>query len=105
MIRGLEYSEDFLTHKTKKNEDEVSKYYVKDNHPSIISKEEWDMVQLEIQRRASIKHSFCTKNIFSSKLICSDCGHAYGSKVWHSTDKYKKTICKCNYKFKINISA
>ena len=23
----------------------------------------------------------------------------YGSKVWHSTDKYKKTIWQCNYKF------
>ena len=29
----------------------------------------------------------------------SDCGHLYGSKVWHSTDKYKKTIWQCNYKF------
>lgn len=58
------------------------------------------MVQLEIKRRASIKRSFCRKNIFSSRLICSDCGHAYGSKVWHSTDKYKKTIWQCNYKFK-----
>ena len=94
------FIEDFLTHKTKKNEGEVSKYYVKDNHPPIIPKEEWDMVQLEIERRAKIKYFFCSKNIFSSKLICSDCGHAYGSKVWHSTDKYKKTIWQCNYKFK-----
>lgn len=29
----------------------------------------------------------------------SDCGHLYGSKVWHSIDKYKKTIWQCNYKF------
>ena len=29
----------------------------------------------------------------------SDCGHLYESKVWHSIDKYKKTIWQCNYKF------
>ena len=29
----------------------------------------------------------------------SDCGHLYGSKVWHSTDKYRKVIWQCNYKF------
>ena len=30
----------------------------------------------------------------------ADCGYAYGSKVWDSKDKYKKTIWQCNYKFK-----
>lgn len=32
-------------------------------------------------------------------MYITDCGHLYGSKVWHSTDKYKKTIWQCNYKF------
>ena len=62
-------------------------------------KEEWDMVQLELQRRTKLRYSYSSKNCFSSKLICADCGHLYGSKVWHSTDKYKKTIWQCNYKF------
>ena len=72
---------------------------VRDSHPYIIPKEEWDMVQLELQRRAELRYSYSSKNCFSSKLICADCGHLYGSKVWHSTDKYKKTIWQCNYKF------
>lgn len=71
----------------------------KDSNPGIIPKEEWDMVQLELQRRAELRYSYSSKNCFSSKLICADCGHLYGSKVWHSTDKYKKTIWQCNYKF------
>jgi hypothetical protein len=37
---------------------------------------------------------------FASKLICGDCGNFYGSKVWHSTDKYRRVIWQCNYKFK-----
>lgn len=93
------FVEDFLTHTTKVNNGEVPKYYVRDSHPYIIPKEEWDMVQLELQRRAELRYSYSSKNCFSSKLICADCGHLYGSKVWHSTDKYKKTIWQCNYKF------
>ena len=93
------FVEDFLTHTTKVNNGEVPKYYVKDSHPGIIPKEEWDMVQLELQRRTKLRYSYSSKNCFSSKLICADCGHLYGSKVWHSTDKYKKTIWQCNYKF------
>lgn len=93
------FVEDFLTHSTKVNNGEVPKYYVKDSHPAIIPKEEWDMVQIELQRRRELRYSYSSKNCFSSKLICADCGHLYGSKVWHSTDKYRKVIWQCNYKF------
>lgn len=93
------FVEDFLTHTTKVNNGEVPKYYVRDSHPGIIPKEEWNMVQLELQRRTKLRYSYSSKNCFSSKLICADCGHLYGSKVWHSTDKYKRTIWQCNYKF------
>jgi site-specific DNA recombinase len=37
---------------------------------------------------------------FSSKIICGDCGAYYGSKVWHSTDKYRRVIWRCNGKYK-----
>lgn len=93
------FVEDFLTHSTKVNNGEVPKYYVKDSHPPIVPKEEWDMVQIELQRREELRYSYSSKNCFSSKLICADCGHLYGSKVWHSTDKYRKVIWQCNYKF------
>ena len=93
------FVEDFLTHSTKVNNGEVPKYYVKDSHPPIVPREEWDMVQIELQRREELRYSYSSKNCFSSKLICADCGHLYGSKVWHSTDKYRKVIWQCNYKF------
>ena len=38
--------------------------------------------------------------VFASMLICGDCGNFYGSKVWHSNSKYKRTIWQCNRKFK-----
>lgn len=39
-------------------------------------------------------------SVFSSKLLCGDCGGFYGQKVWHSTDRYRKQIWRCNSKFK-----
>ena len=38
-------------------------------------------------------------SIFSSKLICGDCGNFYGSKVWHSNTKYRRTVWRCNHKY------
>ena len=49
-------------------------------------------------RWRSRQHS--SKSIFTSKLICGDCGCFYGSKVWHSTDKYRSVVWQCNNKFK-----
>ena len=38
--------------------------------------------------------------IFSGKIRCGCCGGWYGSKVWHSNDKYRRVIWQCNHKFK-----
>ena len=45
---------------------------------------------------ASISGDTC----FSGKIICGDCGGIYGSKVWHSTSKYRRLVWQCNCKFK-----
>ena len=37
---------------------------------------------------------------FSSKVQCAECGGWYGSKVWHSNDKYRRVIYQCNNKFR-----
>lgn len=37
--------------------------------------------------------------IFSSKVKCGVCGCWFGAKVWHSTDKYRKVIYRCNHKY------
>lgn len=38
--------------------------------------------------------------IFSSRIKCGCCGGWYGSKVWHSTDRYRRVVWQCNAKFK-----
>ncbi len=37
--------------------------------------------------------------IVNGKIKCGDCGSWYGSKVWHSNDKYRKVVWQCNHKF------
>ena len=93
------FTVDFLTKKMKKNEGEVPQYYVEGSHPAIIDPEVFEQVQVEIER--SVKSSYrVAASIFSSKLYCAACGSAYGSKVWHSTDQYRRVIWQCNAKFK-----
>lgn len=92
------YTESFLTKKQIKNNGEIPQYLVEDDHEGIIDKRTWELVQAEVQRRKG-KH-YSGVSIFSSKIICGECGGYYGSKVWHSTDKYRRVIWRCNRKYK-----
>lgn len=93
------FTVDFLTKKQKVNEGEIPQYYVEDNHPAIIDPLEFDMVQAEIARRQKLGRSYSGASIFSSKVICGECGSFYGQKIWHSNDPYRKVIWRCNRKF------
>ena len=93
------FTVDFLTKKQKVNEGEVPQYFIEDSHPLIIEPEEFELVQAEIARRKKIGKVYSSSNIFSTKLVCSCCGGFFGSKVWHSTSKYRRVIWQCNHKF------
>jgi len=92
------FTVDFLSKKKKVNEGEIQQYYLEGSHPAIIQPELFDLVQIEFQKRKGQKRS--TAGIFASKLICGDCGHFYGNKVWHSNSKYRRTVWQCNSKFR-----
>ncbi|MDP4119305.1 MAG: recombinase family protein, partial [Bacillota bacterium] len=93
------YTTDFLTKKKKVNEGEIQKFYVENSHPAIVSPDVYDMVQYEFQKRKSAKGYMTGNSPFSGKIVCGQCGGFYGSKVWHSTSKYRKVIWQCNHKF------
>ena len=94
-----EFTVDFLQKKMKKNEGEVPQYYVEGNHEAIISPAVFDMVQAELARRSKGGTRYSGVSIFSNKIKCADCGGWFGSKVWHSTDRYRKVIYRCNRKY------
>ena len=95
-----EFTVDFLQKKMKKNEGEVPQYYVENSHPPIIGKDLFDRVQQELIRRKNGRRRYSGQSIYSSRLICGDCGASFGSKVWNSTDQYRRTVWQCNDKFK-----
>lgn len=90
------YTTDFLTKKKNINRGELPQYYVENNHEAIVDRETFDAVQQVLENKG--RKSSTT--IFSSKLVCGDCGHFFGSKVWHSTSKYRRVIYQCNKKYK-----
>ena len=93
-----EYTADFLDKTRRKNTGEIPQYYVEEHHVAIIPPDLFDFVQSEIKRRAQNgKHSGVS--IFANKVKCGCCGGWYGAKVWHSTDKYRRVICRCNKKY------
>lgn len=93
------FTTDFLTKKKRKNEGQVPQYYVTGDHPAIIEPEIFDQVQQLMALRKNDPHRSGSVSIFSGKIICAECGSYYGSKVWHSTDKYRKVIWRCNRKY------
>ena len=77
---------------------EIPQYYVEEHHEPIIPPDLFDFVQSEIKRREQNgKHSGVS--IFANKIKCGCCGGWYGAKVWHSTDKYRRVIYRCNKKY------
>lgn len=78
---------------------EIPKYYAQNSHPAIVSAEVFDLTQMELEWRRSLKGSYSGKSCFASRIVCGDCGAFYGSKVWHSTDEYRRTIWRCNNKY------
>lgn len=93
------YTADYLEHRMVTNNGELPQYYVENNHPAIIEREVWEMVQTEMMRRSMLGAAYSGSSLFASKLICGDCGKPYGKKKWHSTSKYAKEIYRCNAKY------
>ncbi|QDR81324.1 recombinase family protein [Sporomusa termitida] len=91
---------DFLTHKRVKNEGQVPQYFVENSHPAIISKETFQAVQMEMERRSKLaggdknRSRYTSQYPFSGKIVCSACGWKFTRKYW-GTGKYKKPIWIC----------
>jgi len=94
------YTIDFLSKKKKINEGEIPQYYVENAHQAIIEPAVFEMVQQEIQKRKKGANRHSGKGMYASHIKCGECGLWYGSKVWHSNSKYRRTIYQCNGKFK-----
>ena len=93
------YTTNYLTKATKANEGELPSYYIEESHEAIIPPDEWDAVQAEIERRKTLGRPVSCQSPFATKIRCGDCGAWFGSKVWQSNTKYRRTIWRCNDRY------
>ena len=93
------YTVDFLTKKQRRNNGEIQQYYVEGNHEAIIAPEVFDMVQRELALRKPGTNRHSGVRVFSGTVYCAECGGLYGSKLWHSNDKYRRVMWRCNHKY------
>lgn len=98
MVLQKTYSQDFRTKKRVVNKGEKRRYYVENSHESIISKELFERVQAEIERRKNgIKISDTTnRGIFSGLITCAYCGKHYRRRVANASSKYAKPAWLCS---------
>ena len=73
------YTEDFLTHKTKKNDGKFPQYYVEDDHAPVVPKAIFFQVQGEVMRRSALKDTperarFGSPMALAGRLVCGRCG-------------------------------
>ncbi len=102
------YTVDFLTKKRDKNNGQVAQYYVADSHPAIIEPEVWEAVQLEEKRRKEFMKAHRIKafssnigeNPFASKVICGECGEAFGRKKWRLRPGEYRSVWQCNARYR-----
>lgn len=75
------FTVDHISHLKVVNRGEKDRYYAEETHPPIITKEEFDEVQEEIERRKNTGSLECNwkivKSPFTSKIICRECGRTF----------------------------
>lgn len=93
-----------LTHKKMRNYGEKAKYYVRDHHIPIISREVWDKAQEILKKRSNKiipegqEHygRFSQRYAFSSKIKCGFCGTNYSRRVSGANKSgFKKVYWTC----------
>ena len=83
VLQGKTYCDDPLTHKRKKNIGQEDKYYIKDHHEAIISKEDFEKAQDILKSRNCSRlpgRRMGKKFTFSGRFRCGFCGSSYGKK-------------------------
>ena len=90
------YIEDHKTKRKKKNDGELNTYFVKEDHPAIITEDMWEEVQKELQKRKKCTKKKRNKYELSSKLICSKCGAKLKRRIWNAGNSAEKVVWQCS---------
>jgi hypothetical protein len=99
------YISDVLTKQSKKNNGELPKYYITNNHPAIIERDIFQKVQEEIARRGCKRKTqsktarteqskYSGKYALNEILVCEECGTPYRRVTWTHHGK-RSIVWRC----------
>ena len=97
---------DPLSHKRVRNKNHKPQYFIRNHHPPIISEEDWNTAQKELERRSRMRHDpdgkyqscYSSKAPFSNMLFCGECGVPVHRRRLSSKKDgvpYKFTVWQC----------
>lgn len=106
LILQKTYRENYLTKKKKINHGEFDKYFIKEAHEAIISKEIFFKAKrIREQRMSQMKTKTSKKQyVFSGLIRCGICGRAYSHKntaykeIWRCSFAKKRGVKECSSK-------
>ena len=80
LVQQKTYTPDYLTHQKKRNYGEVETVTIRNHHEPIISRERFEAVQRELERRKPSQNTvkaFANRYALSGKIICGECGAGF----------------------------
>lgn len=101
------YTVDFLSKKRIINDGIVKRYYIKNNHEPIITREQYYQVQEELKRRNNkmMKGTrYSSKYPLSGLIVCDECGSRYIRNIWYSKKGEKTAVWRCKERLNSGIS-
>lgn len=104
MLLQKTFTENPISKKVKKNRGEMAKYLITNNHPAIIERDTYKLVQMEVARRSSKRKTadktiteqgkYSGKYALSELLVCGECGSPYRRITWTKKGKSRK-VWRC----------
>ena len=95
---------DVISKKIVKNVGQMAQYYMPDHHEGIVSKEQYQAVQVEMTRRSALRSPsktavtgrscYTSKYALSDRLVCGECGTLYRRCTWTSLGR-KYPVWRC----------
>lgn len=98
LVQKKTITPDYLSHTKKYNHGEEELVVIRDHHEPIISRELWDIVQLELKkrdRRGDCGGGHSNRYVFSGKIKCGECGASFVSRKKNRKDgtSYRRWGC------------
>ena len=90
---------DYLTHRKIPNDGGEGSFCLRDHHPAVVAREQFQQVQAELARRAALQQAhtrFSSRYWHSGKIRCGACGKSYVRKSTRRPNgsEYVRFVCR-----------